>query len=74
MLQSSTLNKKFNTINLMNTLGDRIKFERLRKKLTQEALGKLVGVGKSSVSQWESGMTKKNEWRKYRGTGKSARS
>lgn len=42
----------------MSTLGDRIKSERKTKKLTQEELGKLVGVGKSSVSQWESGLTK----------------
>jgi len=42
----------------MNTLGDRIKAERKAKNLTQEELGKLVGVGKSSVSQWESGLTK----------------
>lgn len=42
----------------MNTLGDRIRAVRLEKKLTQEQLGKKVGVGKSSVSQWESGLTK----------------
>ena len=42
----------------MSTLADRIKSERKAKKLTQEALGKFVGVGKSSVSQWESGLTK----------------
>jgi SOS-response transcriptional repressor LexA len=42
----------------MNTIGDRIKTERKAKQLTQEELGKLVGVGKSSVSQWESGLTK----------------
>jgi phage repressor protein C with HTH and peptisase S24 domain len=42
----------------MNTLADRIKSERKSKKLTQEMLGKAVGVGKSSVSQWESGLTK----------------
>lgn len=42
----------------MNTLGDRIKTERKAKRLTQEELGRLVGVGKSSVSQWESGLTK----------------
>lgn len=43
----------------MNTLGSRIKSERLAKKLTQEGLGDLVGVGKSAISQWESGQTKK---------------
>lgn len=34
-----------------------IKDFRKRKGLTQEELGKLCGVGKSSVSQWESGTT-----------------
>lgn len=42
----------------MSTLADRIRSERKAKGLTQEALGKYVGVGKSSVSQWESGLTK----------------
>lgn len=43
----------------MSTLADRIKSERKAKGLTQEVLGKIVGVGKSSVSQWENGLTKK---------------
>jgi SOS-response transcriptional repressor LexA len=42
----------------METIGDRIKAGRLEKKLSQEALGKLAGVGKSSVCQWEKGTTK----------------
>jgi SOS-response transcriptional repressor LexA len=42
----------------MKTIGDRIKTERKAKGLTQEELGKRVGVGKSSVCQWESGLTK----------------
>ena len=43
----------------MKSLADRIKTKRKEKRLTMEALGKLVGVSKSSVSQWESGLTKK---------------
>lgn len=43
----------------METLGDRIKQERLAKKMSQEELGNQIGVGKSSVSQWENGLTKK---------------
>lgn len=42
----------------MNTLGDRIKAERIANKMTQPELGKAVGVGKSSISQWENGQTK----------------
>jgi phage repressor protein C with HTH and peptisase S24 domain len=42
----------------MSTIADRIKAERKANKLTQEKLGYIVGVSKSSVSQWESGMTK----------------
>lgn len=42
----------------MTTLADRIRTERKTNKLTQEKLGEIVGVGKSSVSQWESGLTK----------------
>jgi len=42
----------------MSTLAERIKSERKEKKLTQEELGIRVGVSKSSVSQWESGLTK----------------
>lgn len=38
--------------------GDRIKQVRKRLDLTQEAFGKLAGVSKAAVSQWESGRTK----------------
>ncbi|WP_193211426.1 helix-turn-helix domain-containing protein [Luteolibacter marinus] len=36
---------------------EKIRAFRTSKGLTQEELGKLCGVGKSSVSQWESGAT-----------------
>lgn len=39
----------------METMGDRIKMLREAKGLTQEQLGKLVGVSKAAVSQWELG-------------------
>lgn len=42
----------------METMGDRIRTLREARKLSQEALGKLVGVTKGAVSQWESGSTK----------------
>lgn len=42
----------------METMGDRIKTLREARRLSQEALGKLVGVTKGAVSQWESGSTK----------------
>jgi transcriptional regulator with XRE-family HTH domain len=42
----------------METMGDRIRVLREARKLTQEQLGKLVGVSKSAVSQWEDGSTK----------------
>lgn len=35
--------------------GDNIKNIRRKKGLTQEELGRLLGVGKSAVSRWESG-------------------
>lgn len=38
--------------------GERIKQARQRLELTQEAFGKLAGVSKAAVSQWESGRTK----------------
>lgn len=38
--------------------GERIKQARKRLELTQEAFGKLAGVSKAAVSQWESGRTK----------------
>lgn len=37
-------------------LGQRIKELRLSKKMTLERLGDLVGVGKSTVRKWETGM------------------
>lgn len=43
----------------MKTLGERIRELRKSKKLTQEQLGAAIGTTKSSVSQWESGLTKK---------------
>jgi transcriptional regulator with XRE-family HTH domain len=42
----------------METMGDRIRTLREARRLTQEQLGKLVGVSKSAVSQWEDGSTK----------------
>lgn len=39
-------------------MGDIIKQLRLKKGLTQEELGKVVGVKKAAVQKWESGMTK----------------
>ncbi|MEO5350207.1 MAG: helix-turn-helix transcriptional regulator [Magnetococcus sp. YQC-3] len=42
----------------MNTLADRIKTERKRLGLTMEALGKRINVGKSAISQYESGLIK----------------
>lgn len=43
----------------MTTLAERIKQERKGRGLTQNQLGNLIGVSKSSVSQWESGLTKR---------------
>ena len=37
------------------TVGERIKTTRKAKKLSQEDLGNYLGIGKSSVSDWESG-------------------
>lgn len=42
----------------METMGDRIRTFREARKLTQDALGKAVGVTKIAVSQWEGGSTK----------------
>lgn len=41
----------------METMGNRIKALREAKGLTQPQLGKLVGVTKSAISQWENGGT-----------------
>ncbi|MCK9394188.1 MAG: helix-turn-helix transcriptional regulator [Methylobacter sp.] len=43
----------------MRTLAERIKTERIRQGMNQVELGQAVGVSKSSVNQWESGLTKK---------------
>nr|WP_053093931.1 helix-turn-helix transcriptional regulator [Streptococcus sp. X13SY08] len=40
--------------------GNRLKTIRLENGLTQENLGKLIGVGKVTISKWESGMTVPN--------------
>ena len=45
-------------MNTMSTLAERIKSERKAQGLNQVELGKAVGVSKSSVHQWESGLTK----------------
>lgn len=42
----------------METMGDRIKRLRVARGYTQEAFGRLVGVTKSAVSQWEDGSSK----------------
>jgi transcriptional regulator with XRE-family HTH domain len=42
----------------METMGDRIRQLRGARGMTQEQFGKLVGVSKSAVSQWEDGSTK----------------
>jgi transcriptional regulator with XRE-family HTH domain len=42
----------------METMGDRIKQLRVARGYSQEAFGKLVGVTKSAVSQWEDGSSK----------------
>lgn len=39
---------------------ERIRQTRREKKITQEALGKRVGVSKGAISQWESGATEPN--------------
>lgn len=49
------MKNKFDTTN--NVLGDIIKTVRKKKNFSQEALGKMVGLGKSSISKMESGRT-----------------
>lgn len=39
----------------METMGDRIRFLRQSRNLTQEQMGKIVDVSGASISQWESG-------------------
>ena len=49
------MKRKFDNAN--NVLGDIIKKVRKKKNFSQEALGKMVGLGKSSISKMESGRT-----------------
>lgn len=49
------MKRKFDNVN--NTLRDIIKSFRKEKNFSQDALGKLVGLGKSSISKIESGKT-----------------
>jgi transcriptional regulator with XRE-family HTH domain len=39
----------------MESMGDRIKALRESQRLSQEAVGKIVGVSGASISQWENG-------------------
>jgi transcriptional regulator with XRE-family HTH domain len=48
----------FYAFGAMETMGDRIRQLRQARDLTQEEFGRLVGVTKSAVSQWEAGATK----------------
>lgn len=41
----------------METMGDRIRGLRESQRLSQEAVGKIVGVSGASISQWENGTT-----------------
>jgi transcriptional regulator with XRE-family HTH domain len=45
----------------METMGDRIRQERTRLKLSQEQLGDVAGISKQAVSKIESGLTKNPE-------------
>ena len=40
------------------TVGERIKSERKKKHLSMEALGEMLGVGRSAVNKWEKGTVK----------------
>ena len=40
------------------TVGDRIKILRSENKMTQETLGKILNVGKSTISQYENNINK----------------
>lgn len=40
---------------VMETMGDRIRMTRQSRGLTQEEMGKIVGVSGATISQWESG-------------------
>ena len=39
------------------TLGERIKEERTKAKMSQEKLAELVGVSRQAVTKWESGLS-----------------
>lgn len=38
------------------TLGDRIKFHRLQNEMSQEELGKRLGIGRAAVNKYEKGV------------------
>jgi transcriptional regulator with XRE-family HTH domain len=42
----------------METMGDRIRTLRESRKLTQEDMGKIIGISGAAVSLWESDQTK----------------
>lgn len=54
--RSIPLNPFSARISFMET-GDRVKQARAFLKMTQEAFGKVAGVSKAAVSQWENGIT-----------------
>lgn len=43
---------------IMETMGDRIRTLRESRTLTQEDMGKIIGISGVAISQWESGATK----------------
>ncbi len=49
--------KRLATLSSMTTLADRIKTMREAEGFSQEALGKLVGVSRQAIGQWERGET-----------------
>ena len=51
------LNYKFSTLNRMD-MGSRILKARKSVRLSQEKLGKRIGVSKGAISQWENGDVK----------------
>ena len=40
----------------MQTMGERIRAQRQSRGLTQDEMGKIVGVSGATISQWESGV------------------
>lgn len=54
--RSISLNRFSARIDFMKT-GERVKKARAFLELTQEAFGKVAGVSKAAVSQWENGVT-----------------